>query len=357
MRTPTLAAALCGATVVALAAFAASALAGGNPPASRRRRRACWTRSRRELRSSGSSPSATRCRTAIGSSRSPTASRSDVDRRGRRLASPGQERRRGRAVSTSSSTTRPRPSRSRSAIPAERHARPRAQNDFDNAQVSRLTLNDETAGVLDGRVGDHERRGFQRFCSSFLATKWGVRSPDPVHERGSYRLCHRRPLVAWLRPTRATGARQVGCVAYDVQNDKRDAIWRHGPPESREQRRVPGLSDGIVLSRATTPSSAPCPRSTRNRPRPRRCLRTRASSGRSCPTPTGRLLTGRHRNPDPVRSRCRTTSPQIADGDDLAGTRAIRSPDPPTQRHRQRRHGVDGPQWVLDQWGMRQQLT
>ena len=45
-----------------------------------------------------------------------------------------------------------------------------AENDFDNSQVSRLTLNRETAGVLSGSFAIDSSSGYQRFCSNYLAT-------------------------------------------------------------------------------------------------------------------------------------------------------------------------------------------
>ena len=44
------------------------------------------------------------------------------------------------------------------------------ENDFDNAQVSRLTLNRHSAGVLNGSFAIASSAGYQRFCSNFLAT-------------------------------------------------------------------------------------------------------------------------------------------------------------------------------------------
>ena len=63
------------------------------------------------------------------------------------------------------------------------------QSDFDNSQVSRLILNQHSAGVLNGSFVIPSSDGFQRFCSNYLATS-RVRQGDPVHffERGVARL-------------------------------------------------------------------------------------------------------------------------------------------------------------------------
>ena len=44
------------------------------------------------------------------------------------------------------------------------------QSDFDNAQVSRLILNQHSAGVLNGSFVIASSGGYQRFCSNYLAT-------------------------------------------------------------------------------------------------------------------------------------------------------------------------------------------
>ena len=45
------------------------------------------------------------------------------------------------------------------------------ENDFDNAQVSRLILNQHSAGVLNGSFVVPSSSGYQRFCSNYLATE------------------------------------------------------------------------------------------------------------------------------------------------------------------------------------------
>ena len=44
------------------------------------------------------------------------------------------------------------------------------ENDFDNAQVSRLILKQRSAGVLNGSFAIPSSLGYQRFCSNYLAT-------------------------------------------------------------------------------------------------------------------------------------------------------------------------------------------
>ena len=44
-----------------------------------------------------------------------------------------------------------------------------SQNDFNNAEVSMLALNQHSAGVLKADKAISTSEGFQRFCSNFLA--------------------------------------------------------------------------------------------------------------------------------------------------------------------------------------------
>ena len=63
------------------------------------------------------------------------------------------------------------------------------ENDFDNAQVSRLILNQHSAGVLSGSFVIPSSLGYQRFCSNYLATaKEGFSREHLLHERGVARL-------------------------------------------------------------------------------------------------------------------------------------------------------------------------
>ena len=45
-----------------------------------------------------------------------------------------------------------------------------SENDFNNAQVSRLILNTQTGGILKGSFAIPSSAGYQRFCSNYLAT-------------------------------------------------------------------------------------------------------------------------------------------------------------------------------------------
>jgi hypothetical protein len=44
------------------------------------------------------------------------------------------------------------------------------ENDFDNSQVSKLILNQHSAGLLNGSFAISSRSRYQRFCSNYLST-------------------------------------------------------------------------------------------------------------------------------------------------------------------------------------------
>ena len=63
------------------------------------------------------------------------------------------------------------------------------ENDFDNSQVSRLTLDRQSARVLAGLVRHHERPRLPALLLQLPRDlEGGIRPQDPVHERGVARL-------------------------------------------------------------------------------------------------------------------------------------------------------------------------
>jgi hypothetical protein len=132
------------------------------------------------------------------------------------------------------------------------------ENDFDNSQVSRLILNQHSAGVLSGSFVIDSSDGYQRFCSSFLATaKEGFdrdilltneESPDWVM----------RAEHSWPPPLSNLGAEEVGLVvALDVQTGKRYEIRGMGRHNHENAVAIPGYDDLVVISGDDTFTSGP----------------------------------------------------------------------------------------------------
>ncbi|HUP54495.1 MAG TPA: hypothetical protein VM408_03220 [Methylomirabilota bacterium] len=124
-----------------------------------------------------------------------------------------------------------------------------SQNDFDNAQVSKLTLHRKSAGVLSGKLAITSAEDFQRFCSNYLATAaegfdrellfTNEESVDWVNRSGD----------AWPAVIGADQARQSGVVvALDVKSGKDRAIWGMGRHNHENSVAIPGFDDVVLLS-------------------------------------------------------------------------------------------------------------
>jgi hypothetical protein len=122
------------------------------------------------------------------------------------------------------------------------------QNDFDNAQLSRLRLNQHSAGVLKGELAITSSENFQRFCSNFLATsKEGFeRSILFTNEETSDRV--NRTGQAWSPPP-AVGAEQAGVVvATDIKSGAHKVIYGMGRLNHENNVAVAGYGHPVVLS-------------------------------------------------------------------------------------------------------------
>jgi hypothetical protein len=132
------------------------------------------------------------------------------------------------------------------------------ENDFDNAQVSRLALNRWSAGVLSGSFAISSRLGYQRFCSNFLAT-WregfdreilftNEETPDYVFRREA----------SWPPPMGSPAEQEAGLVvALDVRTGKQRPIYGMGRHNHENSVAVPGYGKPVVLSGDDTFTSGP----------------------------------------------------------------------------------------------------
>ena len=124
-----------------------------------------------------------------------------------------------------------------------------AQNDFDNAQLSRLILNQKSAGVQTGQLVITSDQNYQRFCSNYLATAaegfdrellfTNEETPDWVNRSGE----------AWPTTVGAPTAREGGVVvAYDPTTGKDRPIWGMGRHNHENAVPIPGYDDLVLLS-------------------------------------------------------------------------------------------------------------
>jgi hypothetical protein len=132
------------------------------------------------------------------------------------------------------------------------------ENDFDNSQVSKLILNQHSAGVLNGSFAISSSSGYQRFCSNYLATaKEGFdrellftneESPDYVY----------RQTASWPPVSGSPAEQEAGLVvALDVRNGKHKPIYGMGRHNHENNVAIPGFGYPVVFSGDDTFTSGP----------------------------------------------------------------------------------------------------
>jgi hypothetical protein len=134
-----------------------------------------------------------------------------------------------------------------------------AENDFDNSQVSELTLSRQTAGVLRGSFAIDSSLRDQRFCSNYLATKKEGFSRDILftnEESPDYVL---RQEDSWPPlPIGHPDEKEAGLVvALDAKSGKSHPIYGMGRHNHENSVPVPGYGHPVVLSGDDTFTSGP----------------------------------------------------------------------------------------------------
>jgi hypothetical protein len=125
-----------------------------------------------------------------------------------------------------------------------------AENDFDNSQLSRLTLAQGSADVLGGSLAITSSRGFQRFCSNYLATRREGFSRSVLftnEETPDYFL---RQEDSWPPlPIGNPDEKEGGLVvAYEPGNGKARTIPGMGRHNHENSIPIPGYGHPVVLS-------------------------------------------------------------------------------------------------------------
>ena len=133
-----------------------------------------------------------------------------------------------------------------------------SQNDFDNAQVSRLRLNQRTAGVLNGSFAIPSSAGFQRFCSNYLATAAEGFDRDILFTNEEAIDYVFRREDSWPPPIGDPDEKQPGLVvALDVRTGQYVAIPGMGRHNHENSVAIPGFDDLVLLSGDDTFTSGP----------------------------------------------------------------------------------------------------
>lgn len=132
------------------------------------------------------------------------------------------------------------------------------ENDLDNAQVSQLILNQHSAGVLNGSFAIASSAGYQRFCSSYLATSAEGFTRDILFTNEETPDYVFRRQASWPPPVGDPNQVEGGLVvALDVQTGKRYEIHGMGRHNHENAVPVPGYGYPVVLSGDDTFTSGP----------------------------------------------------------------------------------------------------
>src|SRR5687767_13493722 len=132
------------------------------------------------------------------------------------------------------------------------------ENDFDNAQVSQLILNKQSAGVLNGSFVIDSTSGYQRFCSNYLATAAEGFDRDIFFTNEETPDWVMRQEDSWPPPVSNAGAEEAGVVvALDVRTGKHHPIYGMGRHNHENSVPIPGFDDLVVLSGDDTFTSGP----------------------------------------------------------------------------------------------------
>lgn len=133
-----------------------------------------------------------------------------------------------------------------------------SENDFDNAQVSQLILNQHSAGVLNGSFAIESSAGYQRFCSSYLATSKEGFDRDILFTNEEAIDYVFRQENSWPPPIGDPNEKQIGLVvALDVQTGQHHPIYGMGRHNHENSVPIPGFDELAVLSGDDTFTSGP----------------------------------------------------------------------------------------------------
>jgi hypothetical protein len=244
-----------------------------------------------------------------------------------------------------------------------------AQNDFRNAELSRLILHQKSAGVQTGKLVITSDQNYQRFCSNYLGTATegfdrellftNEETPDWVNRTGK----------AWPSSIGAATAREGGVVvAYDPTTGKHRSLWGMGRHNHENAVPIPGYDDLVILSGDDTFT---------NNPSQSQLYSYTAPNGDAVWNDEGSLHAFVSDDPDyqvyedfvpgdmtSIEGHFIEVPRLIATGRKADGTELMAAdvparlggpyPSPPTSSAWQRDPvtgvGVDGPQWVLEYW-------
>jgi hypothetical protein len=132
------------------------------------------------------------------------------------------------------------------------------ENDFDNSQVSKLILNQHSAGVLNGSFVIDSSSGYQRFCSNYLATSKEGFDRDILFTNEESPEWVYRQEQSWPPVPGDPAEREPGLViALDVRTGKHVPIYGMGRHNHENAVAIPGYDKPVVISGDDTFTSGP----------------------------------------------------------------------------------------------------
>ena len=249
------------------------------------------------------------------------------------------------------------------------------ENDFDNAQVSRLVLSRHGAATLGGEMVIDSSEGYQRFCSNYLATeREGFRRPVLFTNEETPDYVYRQE-DSWPPVPGSPDEEEGGLVvALDVKSGRSVPIYGMGRHNHENAVPVPGYGKPVVLSGDDTFTSGPLTLAPgRSVPAQSQLYSYIAKSSRSLMKDRGDLWAFVSDTPGvndyydvlpgsgtDVQGHFIKVPRNIATGKNPDGTEIkaadVGFPAPPndgtwqTDLRLTTPTGIDGPQWVLEYW-------
>jgi hypothetical protein len=237
-----------------------------------------------------------------------------------------------------------------------------SQNDFDNAQLSRLILNQKSAGVQTGKMVITSAQDFQRFCSNYLATAAEGFSRSLLFTNEESVDWVNRAGKAWPATIGADEARQSGVVvAHDIKTGKTREIWGMGRHNHENSVAIPGFTDRVLLSGDDTFTNSPSQSQLYAYIAPNADAVWNDTGGlwafKSTTAGYAKYEDFAPGDTTPIQGVFIEVPRNIAEGRNADGTELMAAdvgfPLPPNDGTWQRDPngvGIDGPQWVLEKW-------
>jgi len=134
------------------------------------------------------------------------------------------------------------------------------ENDFDNAQLSHLVLDDKSGRVRSGEFAILSSAGYQRFCSNFLATKAEGFDRDILFVSEESPDYVARQADSWppLPVGAPTAQKEAGLVvALDLKTGIVHPLYGMGRHNHENAVALPGFKENVVISGDDTFTSGP----------------------------------------------------------------------------------------------------